>query len=149
MPTFDFTSPDGKTYSVAGPDGATQDQAFAILQSQLGGQQQPNAIMDAIKGIPRNLLAGVMDAATAGAQAEAHAMSKPDLAAEIPNTQQTLPDSLYKPQTSLGQIVGSGARMLTNPASYVGPGSIPLKIAGAALSGAGSEAAGQATVGSP
>ena len=37
MPTFDFKSPDGKTYSIQGPEGATQEQAFQILQQQLGG----------------------------------------------------------------------------------------------------------------
>jgi hypothetical protein len=36
MPTFDFTSPEGKTYSVDGPEGATKEQAFQILQSHLG-----------------------------------------------------------------------------------------------------------------
>ena len=35
--TFDFTSPDGKKYSVQGPDGSTPEQAFQILQSQIGG----------------------------------------------------------------------------------------------------------------
>ncbi len=37
MPTFDFTSPDGKSYSVDGPDGATPEQAFQMLQQHLGG----------------------------------------------------------------------------------------------------------------
>lgn len=37
MPTFDFTAPDGKSYSVDGPEGATPEQAFKILQSHLGG----------------------------------------------------------------------------------------------------------------
>lgn len=35
MATFDFTSPEGKKYTVEGPDGATQEQAFEILQTQL------------------------------------------------------------------------------------------------------------------
>lgn len=39
MPTFEFTSPEGKTYSIEGPQGATKDQAFAILQQQLGGSK--------------------------------------------------------------------------------------------------------------
>lgn len=44
MPTFRFKSPDGKTYVVNGPDGATQDQAFQILQGQLAsGQAKPVA----------------------------------------------------------------------------------------------------------
>lgn len=44
MPTFKFTAPDGKSYTVNGPEGATQEQAFAILQSQIASgtaQEQP------------------------------------------------------------------------------------------------------------
>jgi len=36
MPTFEFTSPEGKSYSVDGPDGSTPEQAFQVLQSHLG-----------------------------------------------------------------------------------------------------------------
>src|SRR6516162_505813 len=36
MPTFDFTDPSGKTYSINGPEGSTKEQAFAILQQHLG-----------------------------------------------------------------------------------------------------------------
>ena len=36
MPTFTFTSPEGKKYDVSGPEGATKEQAFGILQQQLG-----------------------------------------------------------------------------------------------------------------
>lgn len=45
MPTFEFTGPDGKTYEIQGPDGATQEQAFSMLQQQLGNptSQQPAA----------------------------------------------------------------------------------------------------------
>jgi hypothetical protein len=39
MPSFTFTSPDGKSYTVNGPDGATQDQAWAILQQQLASSK--------------------------------------------------------------------------------------------------------------
>lgn len=39
MPTFEFTSPDGKTHVVEGPEGATKEQAFAMLQQQLGSAQ--------------------------------------------------------------------------------------------------------------
>ena len=35
MPTFTFTSPEGKKYDVTGPEGATKEQAFGILQQQL------------------------------------------------------------------------------------------------------------------
>lgn len=52
MPAFTFTSPEGKQYTVNGPDGATQEQAFAILQQQLGGATgTPNAEID--PSVPR------------------------------------------------------------------------------------------------
>jgi len=35
MPDFTFTSPDGKNYTVSGPDGSTKEQAFQVLQGQL------------------------------------------------------------------------------------------------------------------
>lgn len=37
MPTFTFTSPEGKSYDITGPDGATKEQAFGILQQKLKG----------------------------------------------------------------------------------------------------------------
>lgn len=37
MPIFTFTSPEGKSYTVNGPDGATKEQAFYVLQQQLAG----------------------------------------------------------------------------------------------------------------
>ena len=36
MPAFEFTSPDGKKYIINGPEGSTPDQAFQILQGQIG-----------------------------------------------------------------------------------------------------------------
>ena len=36
MPDFEFTSPEGKKYTVTGPEGATPEQAFQMLQTQLG-----------------------------------------------------------------------------------------------------------------
>jgi hypothetical protein len=41
MPTFTFTSPEGKSYDITGPAGATQGQAFKLLQGQLSGQPAP------------------------------------------------------------------------------------------------------------
>ncbi len=37
MPSFEFTSPEGKQYTVDGPAGATKEQAFSILQQKLSG----------------------------------------------------------------------------------------------------------------
>ena len=42
MPDFTFTSPEGKNYTVTGPEGATKEQAFQILQQRLkAGTAQP------------------------------------------------------------------------------------------------------------
>lgn len=43
MPTFEFTSPEGKSYTVEGPEGATKEQAFEILQTQIGPPAQKAA----------------------------------------------------------------------------------------------------------
>lgn len=42
--SFTFTSPEGKSYTVTGPAGATQEQAFAILQQQLSAQPPQGGI---------------------------------------------------------------------------------------------------------
>ncbi|MES2942936.1 MAG: hypothetical protein V4772_08710 [Pseudomonadota bacterium] len=39
MATFEFTSPEGKKYQVDGPEGATEAQAFQVLQKQLTGAE--------------------------------------------------------------------------------------------------------------
>ncbi len=55
MATFDFTSPDGKKYTVEGPAGATKEQAFQMLQTQLGGNTIAKTIEnDAISTGARN-----------------------------------------------------------------------------------------------
>lgn len=43
MPNFEFTSPQGKMYTISGPDGSTQAQAFAVLQKQLGSSTPSGA----------------------------------------------------------------------------------------------------------
>jgi hypothetical protein len=50
MPAFTFTSPEGKQYTVNGPDGATKEQAFAVLQQQLaaGTAMQPGQVRQAL-----------------------------------------------------------------------------------------------------
>lgn len=52
MPTFEFTSPDGKTYSVDGPEGSTKEQAFGILQKQLGQSTPATSAAPATSAVP-------------------------------------------------------------------------------------------------
>ena len=76
MPTFTFTGPDGKKYSVAGPEGATEQQAFQMLQTQLGtadsapasAPSKPAAAPAQAKPLPvEGTLMGGAKAMTAGA----------------------------------------------------------------------------------
>ena len=55
MPTFTFTSPQGKTYDVNGPEGSTKEEAYGILQQRLGGEAttptaEPDSMVDRIPG---------------------------------------------------------------------------------------------------
>lgn len=60
MPSFEFTSPEGKVYTVEGPEGATKDQAFKMLQTQLGATaEQPSAPTKPEGGSGRNLVGGL------------------------------------------------------------------------------------------
>jgi hypothetical protein len=72
MPTFEFTSPEGQKYSIDGPDGATRDEAFKMLQMRIAHekeQKQPDVLKDvamqAVTG-PNEALAN-----TAGAPVDA------------------------------------------------------------------------------
>lgn len=76
MPDFTFTSPQGKSYTVTGPEGATKEQAFQILQQQLNtGTAKPDA--------------------AAGAAPTQQA-----------KTQQAISDIMAPPEKSLGKVVG-------------------------------------------
>lgn len=59
MPEFLFTDPDGRTHSITGPDGATPQQAFEMLQKQLGAK--PAAPPDPYKEAARTELAGLRE----------------------------------------------------------------------------------------
>lgn len=63
MPDFEFTSPEGKKYTVTGPDGATKEQAFGILQSKLSAPPEPK-----VEGKMARIGHGLMDPIYGAAQ---------------------------------------------------------------------------------
>lgn len=69
MPKFQVTSPDGKTYSVNAPEGATQDDAIAYVQREFYGEPKPAAAKSGppVSGI-KSFGMGMMDPIHAGAQ---------------------------------------------------------------------------------
>lgn len=59
MPDFTFSSPDGKSYTVSGPEGATAEQAFGMLQKQIG---TPSVAADVAKSAGIGIAKGPINA---------------------------------------------------------------------------------------
>ena len=100
------------------------------------------------------LLSGVMQQATAGAQAEAIEMGQPELRESIPSgaeatkiMQREVTGDLPVMPGRAGKYIHAAGEAIGSPASYVGPGGLALKIGGGALSAMGGEAAVQALEG--
>jgi hypothetical protein len=133
MPTFEFTSPDGKSYSVEGPDGATPEQAFQILQTQIGAKPPsgpgigedlagvakaaPGRIVAGLAGIPGDLLHAGMralgDNLTPESNYGSHAIAK-SLGSD------------YEAKGEVGRVVQKGLDFL--PAVVGGPEAIGAKL---------------------
>jgi len=54
MPVFTFTSPEGKSYDITGPEGSTKEQAFDILNKQLGEKKSAPASAPVPKAEPKS-----------------------------------------------------------------------------------------------
>lgn len=155
MPEFTFSAPDGKSYTVSGPEGATPEQAFGILQKQIAAPAGPQGVManavDLVKSAPRALLSGISNTLSATGQAEQLQMNQPVDVPSAPEMtgglEKNITGELHKPQTPAGKIGTAAIESLASPLSFLGPGSLPLKVGGALLSGGASEAAGQAAEG--
>src|ERR1700738_4988338 len=130
MPTFEFTSPEGKTYSVDGPEGATKEQAFQILQQHLGGATPAAAPQESLGsdlaksvgsglehgtatalGLPGDVASlahsvapqGVIDAVKAVPGAKWLYNHLPGSQAVLDSASDPLVDPNYQPQTATGR----------------------------------------------
>jgi hypothetical protein len=172
MPTFDLTSPDGKTYSVEGPDGATPAQAFQILQQHLGSAASPTPSYgeDIAKSLPADaagLVSGTLglpgdvsnllahgSAAASDYLAQKMGFDKgPAPAASVLPTSNSIQQNiegatgpLYQPQTGPGRVVQNAINFA--PAVIGGPETLIAKILSrVAVPAVASEAAGELTKG--
>lgn len=90
MPDFEFTSPEGKKYTVSGPAGATKEQAFQMLQSQLSAPAVTSGrASDSIPGV------------TPGGLGSNRAPAQKSESAPVPQ-----PAALVNPQTKQDTILG-------------------------------------------
>jgi hypothetical protein len=101
MPKFELTSPDGKKYQVEGPEGATPEQAYDILQQQLKGQSGNTQGGDLLRGLGH----GAMSSFGPSAQAEADKlMGSPEGAGAWRQTGETVGGAV--PPLATGLIPG-------------------------------------------
>lgn len=140
MPTFEFTSPEGKTYEVSGPDGATREQAFGILQQQMASGQaksvEPSVIQragQALNAAPaylgrqlgltaRSALEGPAEAAQIVTEPVRRLVTDPligrttqPLGATASQFADTL--GLPKPETPAERVAASGTKMMAGSAA--------------------------------
>jgi hypothetical protein len=108
--------------------------------------QLADATSDFFKSIPRgvaNTGAELLEGAAQTGQGENTGIGVTPDQFPIPTEQQMFSmlggESTHKPEGLSGRIGQSIGSAVSNPLSYLGPGALPIKIAGAALSGAGSE----------
>ena len=60
MPDFTFTDPGGQTHTITGPEGATREQAFNMLQLKLSSAPSHEEVNQGLGSIRQRLLANLM-----------------------------------------------------------------------------------------
>jgi hypothetical protein len=174
MPIFEIKSPDGKTYEVTGPEGSTKEQALEKVKAQHSTSPPPpesSTLSDVAKsagtGIAKGAIAAVGLPGDAGnllakgsKVASDYIAGKfgldkgPEPSAPVLPTSEGIQKRVegvtgefHKPETTAGRYAETVGEFSGNPLSYVGSGSLLVKGGAAALSGVGSEAAGQSVEG--
>lgn len=106
---------------------------------------------DFFASIQRGVLSGLASTASAGGQAAEIEMGQPVDVPSGPETtdiiEQNVTGELPKPQRMTGRFGETVGEFIGSPASYVGPGGLPAKIATTVTSALGSEALGELTAG--
>ena len=108
--------------------------------------QGPNDILDTIRSMPRGMLTGLGNQATALGSAVGAEMGQPEIAQGMGDKhqftqaiEQNITGPLHQPQTPGGHFGATIGEVMGNPSNWVGPGSIPYKAAYNLASGVGSE----------
>jgi hypothetical protein len=147
MPDFIVTSPDGQRFKVTAPEGATADD----LPDFSGGAKdkpEPSSLVDFFHSFPRGVVSGIisfMGAVSEGSPSMVGLTPETNPGPNVEAEKLTEMTGLHKPETTAGRFGASIGEAVGNPASYVGPGGLPLKIGSAALSGTGAQAGEELT----
>jgi hypothetical protein len=160
--TYKIKAPDGNSYSIDGPEGASDDQVREQVMKQHPGADkaaEPSSVMDALKEGGKGLIrgaesfAGQMGEAVMGPFGPTHHLA--NLKADLGFGDKPAPEPGYGEQlahatgvepaakTTAGKFAGATGEVLGNPATYMGAGSAALKVGAGAASALASEGAGQ------
>lgn len=155
MPTFNITAPDGTKYTVEGPEGATEQQALEKVKAQ-HPEASPSVPADVAKESGKGLLRGTanlvggiaddfMEPIREIVSAGRSLAGKPNEQPADPGYGSQITHAAgieASPKTTAGRYAGATGEVLGNPATYLGPGSMPGKVLTGATSALGAEAAG-------
>jgi hypothetical protein len=139
MPTYEVTSPDGKTWEVTAPEGATQAQVLDYAKQQWSAQQKAPAPVPAsvqagrsLSDIPRQLgltarygaegLAGLAETVTEPVRylAQKAGLMKNTLPLSAAVSDLATRVGLPQPQTADERVVGDAARLVAGSAGGAG-----------------------------
>jgi len=150
MPTYSLQGPDGRTYEVEGPAGATRAQVIAEIERQQGGPIQAKAAKPNVgKDVAKSALTGFAKAAV-GFLNEAEGVTPTGMARKAVNRlggdladPLAIPKNLlakygHKPETRAGRYAEAIAEQAPN---MLAPGGIPRKIASVVVPGVMGEGA--------
>lgn len=146
MPSFDFTSPEGKKYTIDGPEGATKEQAFQILQGQLQSKSGKIPSPEPM-GAGERFMTGMGDPLVGGKQLLTHIKGTPEEIGKVDLAVKKREQDIQAREGG-GIVRGLGAATTTAPLMAAGAAGLAGPVAGAigaAVGGAG-QAAVQPTV---
>src|SRR5580693_8080939 len=141
MPTFDITSPDGKTYRVNAPEGSTKDDALKYVQQQHAAKPQttdvatapPGKIPEQNMGMVGSALTGLQDPLVGGKQLYTHLTGSPEESAKVDTQVQQREADL---QAKGVNPIARGAGAMVPGMALAGPAGALGSVGGAMLGGA-------------
>lgn len=144
MPAFELTSPDGKKYRVEGPEGATPEQAYGILQQQLAS---PQSTWDKVEGEALGAAKGVGQGLS-GVLLQVPGLGTPSVGDLDPRAKKWTEEPSANVGQSIGKVVGGALPFaIGGPEAMLGKGVAEAIPFFGKMAGPLGELAGNALVG--
>lgn len=142
MPTYEVTAPNGKTYEVEGPEGASHDEVISAVVARFPGAAVEPTVLgrakEAVKAGVRGGVGALGTIATGLAAALPESLETPTVGAIQKGVQALLPEAgvgyedLYT--TKIPEAFGS---MFANALTFFTPGGLPTRLGLMGAQGAG------------